>query len=94
MAVSYFCISTEIRFIIQLREDDSIDPVAKNKESEYWHAKSLEIAVSFLPSDCPLLQHILLSYNKHHAPSSHAIPEDAEHEQDLKVVKPIDGICK
>jgi len=64
--VSYFCISTEIRFIIQLKEEidqcKEFDPVVKAKESEYWHAKSLEIACCFLPSDCPLLNHVLLSY--------------------------------
>ena len=62
LCVSYFCISTEIRFIIQLREDPTYEPESKGKESEYWHAKSLEIACTFLPSDCPLLSHILLSY--------------------------------
>lgn len=73
--VSYFCISTEIRFIIQLKEEiDKIpggfDVAFRTKESEHWHAKSLEIACCFLPSDCPLLNHVLLSYQKHHAPSS------------------------
>mgnify|MGYP006967596020 CR=1 FL=1 len=73
--MGYFCISTEIRFIIQLKDEiDKIpggfDIAFRNKESEYWHAKSLEIACCFLPSDCPLLNHVLLSYQKHHAPSS------------------------
>jgi hypothetical protein len=27
IAISYFCVSTEIRFIIQLKEDPSYDPV-------------------------------------------------------------------
>jgi hypothetical protein len=62
IAISYFCVSTEIRFIIQLKEDPSYDPVQKGVESEYWHAKSLEVACSFLPSECPLLNHVLLSY--------------------------------
>jgi hypothetical protein len=79
--VGYFCISTEIRFIIQLREEiDKIpggfDVAMRTKESEYWHAKSLEIACCFLPSDCPLLNHVLLSYQKHHAPSSVSIVSD------------------
>jgi len=77
MIVAYFCIATEIRFIIQLKEEiatiPNFDIDNKNKESEYWHAKSLEIACTFLPSDCPLLNHVLLSYQKHHAPSSSAI---------------------
>ena len=73
MIVAYFCVSTEIRFIIQLKDElnkiPSFDIGFKTKESEYWHAKSLEIACTFLPSDCPLLNHVLLSYQKHHAPS-------------------------
>ena len=27
LCVSYFCISTEIRFIVQLKEDPNVDPV-------------------------------------------------------------------
>ena len=34
----------------------------KELESEYWHAKALETSCTFLPSECPLLNHILLSY--------------------------------
>jgi hypothetical protein len=77
MIVAYFCISTEIRFIISIKEEinhfPNFDIPTKTKESEHWHAKSLEIACTFLPSDCPLLNHVLLSYQKHHAPSSSAI---------------------
>lgn len=92
LCVSYFCISTEIRFIIQLKEDSDYDEKAKGEESEYWHAKSLEIACSFLPSDCPLLNHILLSYQKHHSPCQQTIHEDDENEQKLNIVKPLKGI--
>jgi hypothetical protein len=89
--VGYFCVSTEIRFIIQLKEEnklgipqngaqipDNFEIDIKTKESEYWHAKSLEVSCSVLPSDCPLLNHVLLSYQKHHAPSSNSIPEGKE----------------
>lgn len=66
LIVGYFCISTEYRFIIQLKEEidkfHKFEVAYKNKESEYWHAKSLEVAATFLPSDCPLLNHVLLSY--------------------------------
>ena len=90
--VSYFWISTEIRFIIQLKEDEDYDKKIKGDESEYWHAKSLEIAWTFLPSDCPLLNHILLSYQKHHAPSQQTINEDLENDQNLVIIKPLKGI--
>lgn len=44
LAVGYFCSSTEIRFILQLNEDPSFKKKEKEPESEYWHAKSLEVA--------------------------------------------------
>ena len=70
LSVSYFCVSTEMRFLIQNKDVEMI-PIkeVKEKESELWHAKALEMACSFLPSECPLLTHVLLSYQKHHAPS-------------------------
>lgn len=90
--VTYFWISTEIRFIIQLKEDIDYDEGEKGAESEFWHAKSLEIACTFLPSDWPLLNHILLSYQKHHSPCQQTIPEDGENEQNLHIIKPLKGI--
>ena len=60
----YFCMSTEMRFLLHSR-GKYLKPEVKEEreiESEYWHAKSLEIACTFLPSECPLLKHILLSY--------------------------------
>lgn len=88
--------STEIRFIIQLKDEiksfAQFDVSHKTAESEFWHSKSLEIAVSFLPSDCPLLNHILLSYQKHHAPALNAIPEDKGTSDTLRVIKPVRGI--
>lgn len=62
LSVAYFCYSTEIRFIIQMREDLDFNNDVKQKESEYWHAKALEMACTFLPGECPLLNHINLSY--------------------------------
>jgi hypothetical protein len=51
-----------------MKEDPTYDVQTKQQESEYWHAKALEISCSFLPSECPLLNHINLSYQKHFAP--------------------------
>lgn len=93
LAVGYFCSSTEIRFILQLNEDPTIKNLkVKELESEYWHAKSLEIACTFLPSDWPLVNHILLSYQKHHSPAQQKISEDAPNEDILEIVKPLAGI--
>lgn len=75
-----------------MKEDPNYDPLMKHKESEYWHAKSLEIACSFLPSECPLLNHINLSYQKHFAPVKQTILEEEPVTDDLKVVKPMNGI--
>jgi len=75
LAVSYFCMGTEFRFLHQLNE--TIGGVSfKRKDSEYWHGKAVELAISFLPSESPLVSHILMSYEKHHSPSNMAIPED------------------
>lgn len=78
MAVAYFCYSTEIRFIIQMKEDPMFETTFKQRESEFWHAKSLELACTFLPGECPLLNHINLSYQKHFAPVKTTIHEDQE----------------
>ncbi len=74
VSVAYFCLSTEQRFIIQLKEEDW-NSGQKEIESEFWHTKSLEMAIRFLPSECPLLNHIMLGYQKHHAPVQTTIPE-------------------
>jgi hypothetical protein len=96
LIVGYFCASTEIRFIIQLKDEickfKDFQIEKKTKESELWHTMSLDIACSFLPSDCPLLNHILLSYQKHHAPSQSNIPEDEVLDEKLRVIKPLTGI--
>lgn len=72
LTVCYFCMSTEMRFLLHSR-GKYLKPEVKEErenESEYWHAKALEISCTFLPSECPLLKHILLSYQKHHDPSN------------------------
>jgi hypothetical protein len=64
------------KVIIQMKEDMSFDTPQKQKESEYWHAKSLEISCTFLPGECPLLNHINVSYQKHFAPVKTTIKEN------------------
>jgi len=76
-----------------MKQDDEVaDPVMKRKESEFFHGKALDIAAGFLPSECPLVNHILMSYQKHHAPSQQVIQENEEYEEDLKVIRPLQGI--
>ena len=94
LTVSYFCVSTEMRFLLQLRGSLMKPAMKKEKEyeSEYWHAKALELACTFLPSECPLLNHILLSYQKHHDPAKQPIREDEETSDILSILRPIKGI--
>lgn len=109
LAVSYFCVSTELRFLVNMRDNPNVDPVQVKAESEYWHGKALEISCTFLPSESPLVSHIHQSYKKHHAPVGQVIPEEDEaaaadagkkknqkRELDLKVIRPLQGIdqCK
>ncbi len=75
-----------------MKEDPTWDSAEKQKESEYWHAKSLEIACSFMPGECPLLNHINLSYQKHFATVKQAIMEDETAKDELIVIKPMNGI--
>lgn len=70
LAVSYFCLSTEKRFLAQTAGDAGRRAA---RESEFWHAKALEIACCFLPGECPLVAHIFMSYQKHHSPLQQAI---------------------
>lgn len=90
--MAYFCTSTELRFILQLKEESKLNIEKKEIESEFWHAKSLEIATVFFPSECPLLSHILLSYQKHHSPIQYAIPEESEYSDNLAILKPLKGM--
>lgn len=94
LIVSYFCVGTEMRFIIQSRAGFMKESVRKEKEleQEYWHVKALEIATAFLPSECPLFNHILLSYQKYHDPSLQPIKEDEEQEDEIRVLRPLRGI--
>lgn len=61
-------------------------------DSEMWHAMALETCGTFLPSECPLVSHIIMSYQKHHSPAMTTIPEDQPLEEELKVVRPLNEI--
>ncbi len=60
--VAYFCIGTEMRFLIAKSSDLDFN----KKDSEAWHAKAMHIACCFLPNDCPLVIHICSSYTKNY----------------------------
>lgn len=95
LAVSYFCVSTELRFLVNLKDNPNVDPVQVRAESEFWHGKALEISCSFLPSESPLVSHIYSSYKKHHAPVNETINEERAANSEnlsLKIVRPLAGI--
>ena len=102
LSVSYFCVGTELRFLSTTKETKPTKNIygeSMNKEekvtkadSEKWHAMALETCGTFLPSECPLVSHIIMSYQKHHSPAMTTIPEDEPLIEDLKVVRPLNEI--
>ena len=57
-----------------------------------WHAQALEASARFLPSECPLVAHVITNYQKHHSPALTIIPEDEELQEDLRVVRPLNDV--
>ena len=86
LTVSCFCVGTELRFLAlppgeasgkrgaavikERKEHEKIPKSYTKADSELWHGKALEISSTLLPSECPLVSHVITSYNKHHAPVS------------------------
>lgn len=73
LSVSYFCVGTELRFLTaqqtkqpakSIYGSDSClnQPTYSLKDSEMWHAMGLETSGTFLPSECPLVSHVILSF--------------------------------
>jgi len=61
-------------------------------QSEMWHAQALEASTRFLPSECPLVAHVITNYSKHHSPALTTIPEDQELDEDLKIIRPLNEV--
>ena len=55
IVTAYFCIATEIKFIIKENEASAQSCELTRKDSEAFHAKALYIALLFLPSEFPLV---------------------------------------
>lgn len=88
LVASYFCIGTELRFLKQMNTEGFKD----TQDAEFWHGKAVELAVNFLPSNAPLVKHIVNSYSKHHSPWNDEIPEDEEVREDVNIFKAQNGI--
>lgn len=66
LAIAYFCVSTETRFIAQMTN-------AASGEAELFHARALEIACKFLPAECSLTAHMYMTYQKYYSATQEAI---------------------
>lgn len=85
LTVSFYCLSTEARFIeksIQKTQNDILD-------SEHWLSKSLELAYCLLPPEAPILGQIYSVHNKFHGIDKQPIPEDKEMEGCIKILRPL-----
>jgi hypothetical protein len=105
LSVSYFCVGTELRFLSKQAangksqgsapEDPEGNPDAKKyllEDSEMWHAMALETCGTFLPSECPLVSHMIISFQKHHSPAMTTIPEDDCLTEQLSVLRPLNEV--
>ena len=101
LTVSYFCVGTELRFLNNNNDEDHKTAKSKKTEnekkklkelSEMWHAQALEASARFLPSECPLVSHVITNYQKHHSPALTTIPEDEELEEDLRIIRPLNEV--
>ena len=62
VAVSYFCIATEIRFLCSQQGANA----AKEREGEAWHGKACVIVKDFLPLESPLANHVKQSFTRNY----------------------------
>ena len=104
LSVSYFCVGTELRFLSKqasgknpkhISDDPDETPESKKyllEDSEMWHAMALETCGTFLPSECPLVSHMIISFQKHHSPSMTTIPEDSLLTEDITVLRPLNEV--
>lgn len=74
LAVAYFCISTELKF---LRGKQAFNP-ERDKDGEILHNKAVVLLEALFPQECPLLTHISQTYEKRFVSELHEIPEASE----------------
>ena len=73
-------------------ENSSDSKKYRLEDSEMWHAMALESCGTFLPSECPLVSHMIMSFQKHHSPAMTTIPEDEILNEDIKVLRPLNEV--
>jgi len=62
------------------------------EDSEMWHAMALETCGTFLPSECPLVSHMIMSFQKHHSPAMTSIPEHTALNESIMVLRPLNEV--
>lgn len=100
LSIAYFWVGTELRFLSQNKSKNqekqdkpkSEEEKIGKKESEKWQAKAVQTSCTFLPSECPLVGHVIASYQKHHSIINQPIPEDEELDDDLMFIRPLNEI--
>ena len=60
----YFSVATELRFLADLNEGK--DSLVTRPHSDMWHAQGAFIGAKFLPTNWPLIEHLISSYEKYH----------------------------
>lgn len=84
LAVSYFCLSTELLF---LRGKQAFNP-ARDKPTEQFHMRAMKLLETYFPPDCLLLQHIAQTYEKRFITDLQEIPEEAPRPPRTRSAKP------
>ena len=84
LAISYFSLATECRF-----KHSEENGELERCESKYWHKAAVEFVCMFLPSDCPLVGHVVSSYERHNSLAQEIIIEGAAKEEEEIVHKPV-----
>jgi len=84
LAVSYFCLSTELLF---LRGKQAFNP-ARDKPTEQFHMRAMRLLETYFPPDCLLLQHIAQTYEKRFITDLQEIPEEAPRPPRTRSAKP------
>lgn len=63
---NYFWVATELRFLSESKEHNVSDKFITRPHSDMWHAQGAFMGATFLPYDCPLVDHLTSSYEKYH----------------------------
>jgi hypothetical protein len=59
----YFWVATELRFLVEEKVDEFKE--FRREHAEMWHAQGAFIGSLFLPKECPLVNHLIISYDKY-----------------------------